>query len=85
MVGTAPTFYSINVTEKLLDCISEGTYPSEETMVLKYIPPVPKPELYLPLGIRPLENRRIIFQCFEAFKSLIVSPSSDTVMQLMPY
>lgn len=42
MIGTAPFFYSITVTEKLLDCLLEGTCPSEKTVVLKYIPPIPK-------------------------------------------
>ena len=73
MVGSAPIFYNIVLTEKLLHCIYDGIYPSEETVVLKYVPPVPVPAHYQSFGIRPLENRRIVFQCLEAFKSLIVS------------
>lgn len=77
MVGTAPIFYHIVVTEKLLGCVSQGTYPSEETVVHKYVPHVPHPYLYGLFGIRRLENRHVVFRCFEAFKPLIVRPSSN--------
>ena len=70
MVGTAPIFYKIEVSKKLLDCLNKGTYPSEETKVLKYVPPVPDFAEYLSSGMRPLETRYVVFQCFEAFKSL---------------
>jgi hypothetical protein len=84
MIGTAPTFYRIVVTEKLLECVREGTYPSEETIVLKHIPRTPDPFEYLPFGIRPLINRRVAFQCFEAFKSFIVCPSPN-MLTIMLY
>ena len=76
MVGTAPVFYKIVVTEKLSRCVSQGTYPSEKTVVQRYVPPVPEPNLY-PHGMRLLENRCAAFQSLEAYKSLIVRPSSD--------
>ena len=81
MFGSAPTFYKFVVTEKLLDCINKGTYPSEETKVLKYLPPVPATQFSQ--GIHNLEYRRVIFQCLEAFKSLIVS--LQTYLFVMPY
>ena len=77
MSAVTPSFYSIVVTEKLLQCLLTGTYPSEKTVVLKYVPPVRSPLEYMSFGIRPLENRRPVFQCFEAFKSLIECPSKN--------
>lgn len=46
--------------------LATSTYPKEETIVLRFIPPVANPETYFSDGIRPLDNRRIILQCFEA-------------------
>jgi hypothetical protein len=41
MVGSAPIFYRIPVTTTLLNALMTATYPAEETVVLRYIPPVP--------------------------------------------
>jgi len=68
MHGTAPVFYRIPVSPQLLEALATSTYPKEETVVLRFIPPVANPETYFSDGIRPLDNRRIILQCFEAFK-----------------
>ena len=73
MVGTAPTFYRVTVTTALIDALATSTYPAESTVVLKYTPPVPDPVNYSIQGMRPLENRRIVFQCLEAFKAVITS------------
>ena len=51
-----------------------ATYPAEETVVLRYIPPVPNPETYRDLGMRSLGNGRIVSQCFEGFIALLVCP-----------
>ncbi|KAF8909712.1 hypothetical protein CPB84DRAFT_1673391 [Gymnopilus junonius] len=72
MVGSSPIFYRVPVTTTLLNALVTATYPAEETIVLRYIPPVPNPETYRDLGMRPLANRRIVLQCFEGFKSLLV-------------
>ena len=72
MHGTAPVFYHIPVSPQLLEALATSTYPKEETVVLRFIPPVANPETYLSDGIRPLDNRRIILQCFEAFKASLV-------------
>ena len=69
MVGSAPYFYRVRVTEALLT-----SYPSEETVVLRFIPPVPDMDLYASEGMRPLRNRSVVFQCFEAFKAALVRP-----------
>jgi len=65
MVGTVPI-----VTATLMDALATLTYPSESTIVLKCVPPIPNPVNYIIRGIRPLENRRIVLQCLEAFNAL---------------
>lgn len=72
MVGTAPIFYRVIVTERLLRALKHGSYPDEETIVLRFVPPVPQREDYLSFGMRPVANRRIVFQCFEGLKTLMV-------------
>jgi hypothetical protein len=77
MTGTTPIFYRIPVTVALLRALATAQYPpaqypDEETVVLRFIPPVPNQGRYRLDGMRPLENRWIILQCFEAFKALIV-------------
>ncbi|KDR73309.1 hypothetical protein GALMADRAFT_100965 [Galerina marginata CBS 339.88] len=71
MMGSAPIFYRIPVTVALLNALVTATYPAEETIVLKYYPPVPNPDTYARLGMRPLGNRRVVLQCLEAFKALL--------------
>ena len=72
MIGTAPIFYRIPVTTALLQALATASYPQEETTVLRYIPPVLNQPRYRIDGMRTLDNRRIILQCFEAFKAAIV-------------
>lgn len=72
MIGTAPIFYRIPVTTALLQALATASYPKEETIVIRHIPCVPHQHRYRSDGMRPLENRRIILQYFEAFKSAIV-------------
>jgi hypothetical protein len=72
MIGTAPIFYRIFVTTALLQALATASYPQEETIVLKFIPPVPNQNRYRIDGMRPFDNRHIILQCFEAFKAVIV-------------
>jgi hypothetical protein len=77
MMGTAPIFYRIPVTTALLQALTTASYPEEETTVLKFIPPVSDQQRYRTDGMRPLDNRRIILQCLEAFKAVIVCPSKN--------
>ena len=72
MVGTAPYFYRVLITEALLTAVETASFLNEETVVLRFIPPVPDMDSYVFDGMRPLENRRIIFQCLEAFKAALV-------------
>ena len=78
MVGISPVFYRVIVTTALIDALVTSTYPVETTTVLRYVPPVPDPENYATEGMRPLENRRVVFQCLEALKEIIIvsCPSS---------
>jgi hypothetical protein len=73
MVGSAPIFYKIPVTEELLTCLATSQYPPHPTIVQKFFPPVPNLSKLSNDGMRPLVNRCIIFRCFEAFKPFVVS------------
>jgi len=55
MVGTTPTFYQIRVTTELLDAVSYGQFPDEETRVRVYTPAVG-----LAHGMLLLDNRSSI-------------------------
>jgi hypothetical protein len=69
--GSAPTFYKIPVTQNLVDAVTTAQYPPDETIVCKLLLPLPNIVNTLEEGMVPLENRRIMFQCFEAFKLLL--------------
>jgi hypothetical protein len=71
MKGTAPIFYKINVTQELVACVAGGTYPQTETVVYAHIPGVPRPDHLWVDGMKPLDNRRIILSCYEAFKKFV--------------
>ncbi|KIJ31389.1 hypothetical protein M422DRAFT_185989 [Sphaerobolus stellatus SS14] len=71
MFGTAPTFYKLPITTALLDSIMTAQFPLRQTIVHKLVPPVPNMAQFLENGMRPLENRRVILQCFEAFKQFV--------------
>ncbi len=66
MVHTSPIFFKITVTQTLSTHIRHGTYPPEETRVTYCYPPVPRPTRSE--GMRPLDNRRKILRCYEAYK-----------------
>ena len=72
MIGTAPIFYRIPVSTQLLDALVTSTYPKEETVVFRFTPPVADEGAYFSEGMRPLDNRRVVLQCFEAFKASMV-------------
>ncbi|KAF8183432.1 hypothetical protein BJ912DRAFT_1044019 [Pholiota molesta] len=78
MLGTAPFFYRIPVSTSLLDALVTSTYPAEKTVVFRYIPRVPDQAQYRYEGMRPLDNRRIVFRCFEALKGLIRANANIT-------
>ncbi|KXN86041.1 hypothetical protein AN958_10598 [Leucoagaricus sp. SymC.cos] len=72
MARTAPIFYCIPVTKKLLGALEHRPYPEEETVILRFMPPIPNMNSYLTSGMQPLENHHIVFQYFKGLKALIV-------------
>ncbi|KAJ7895811.1 hypothetical protein B0H13DRAFT_1885421 [Mycena leptocephala] len=71
MIGTAPTFYQIPVSEALVEAVGRGQYPPAATVVRKLVPPVHNLTDHFCHGMVPLANRRIIFQCLGAFRPVI--------------
>ncbi|KAF9024646.1 hypothetical protein BDZ89DRAFT_1162141 [Hymenopellis radicata] len=69
MVGTTPTFFKIPITETLTTHIRDGTYPPDITTVTFCQPPVPRPQRWE--GMMPLDGRRQILRCYEAFKTVV--------------
>ena len=72
MTGISPIFFKILITSALADAVQFGQYPVEPTMVPMYIPDIPRPARRLREGMRPLDNRRSISACFEAFKQFLI-------------
>jgi hypothetical protein len=68
MVGTFPTFYKIKITADLDQAVRFGQYPESQTVVYRHTPRVPKRRSD---GMRPLENRRLMVQCYEGFKKFV--------------
>jgi len=71
MAGTSPTFYKIPVTTDLEYAVINGLYPENPTQVSKYQPAVPRPSRRWSEGMRPLDARREVIQCYEAFKVVV--------------
>jgi hypothetical protein len=71
MVGTLPTFYKIPVTKELSTAVATGQFPTTPTVVAMHAPDLARDALRLSEGMRPLDNRRTILQCFEAFKPFV--------------
>jgi hypothetical protein len=72
MIGTAPTFYQIPVSEALVEAVGTGQYPPVATVVRKLFPPVHNMRDHLCDGMVPLANRQIILQCLGAFRQVSV-------------
>ncbi|KAF8990189.1 hypothetical protein BDQ17DRAFT_1433954 [Cyathus striatus] len=70
MVGTAPVFFKILVTSIFTHQIEQGIDHTQKSHVEYCHPPVLRPDLLFEEGMKPLDNRRVIFQCFEAFKAI---------------
>jgi hypothetical protein len=71
MIGTGPRFYKININRDLVDAVRDGLFPAEETVIQRFVPPVPNGLSFLRGGMQPLDNRHVCFQCFEALKALL--------------
>jgi hypothetical protein len=68
MFGTFPVFYKIEVTPELDQAIRFGQYPTHATIVQRHTPRVSKKQSE---GMRPLDNRRKILQCYHAFRQFV--------------
>jgi len=70
MRGTMPVFYKIPITAVLVDAVSRGMKPKQETIVDAYIPAFPEPpsDVSVKQSFGCLKSRRVILSCFEAFK-----------------
>ena len=79
MVGTFPRFYKIKVTTDLDRCVRFGQYPEIQTVVYRHTPRVPRRRSD---GMRPLDNRKLVLRCYEAFKK-IVYPALGTLVRLL--
>ncbi|KAJ6465488.1 hypothetical protein C8R47DRAFT_1235714, partial [Mycena vitilis] len=67
--GTSPTFYKVPLTEELVRCVEDGQYPETPTIVAVHNPSLPRPHRRRLEGMKPLDNRIIILECYEAFKT----------------
>jgi len=63
-----PKFYKIEVTKVLNQAIRHGLYPDTTTTVYCHTPQVPREVID---GMVPLDNRKILLRCFEAFKRIV--------------
>ncbi|KAG6379550.1 hypothetical protein JVT61DRAFT_10049 [Boletus reticuloceps] len=71
MTGTSPTFYKIPVTSALVRAVEQGQFPAEQTVVHAHLPELPRPDQRFIEGMQPLDNRYIMFSCFETFRQFI--------------
>jgi hypothetical protein len=71
MLGTSPTFFKIPVTQELASAVELGEYPATPTVVTMHVPDIPRPSCRVAEGMEPLDNRQVIFACFEAFKQFV--------------
>lgn len=71
MAGTLPVFYKVPVTNELAQAIQSGTYPTTPTQVHAHIPSIPRAVSRFSEAMKPLDNRRVLLGCFEAFKQFV--------------
>jgi len=73
-LGTSPTFYKIPISDSLVTAVERGQYPKQETVILAHRPavlPSASAYRYCYRGMIPLDIRRVILSCFEAFKRFV--------------
>ena len=71
MLGTAPTFFKIPITQDLASAVELGEYPATQTVITRHLPDIPRPSYRVAEGMVSLDNREVIFTCFEAFKQFV--------------
>ncbi|CAA7262426.1 unnamed protein product [Cyclocybe aegerita] len=71
--GTSPTFFKIPITLALSRCVELGQHPptSAPTIVTAHVPDVPRPHRRFSEGMKPLDSRRVILECYDAFKKYV--------------
>jgi len=68
MIGTFPRFYKIKITEELDQGVRFAHYPAMKTVIERHTPRVPRRRSD---GMRSLDNRVKILQCYEAFMKVV--------------
>ena len=71
LVGSSPTFYKTPVTKELAQAVALGQFPATPTVVYAHLPAVPRPACRLSEGMKPLDNRKHILACYEAFRQFM--------------
>ena len=71
MMGNFSGFYKIKVTDELNYAILHCQYPEPMTRVHRHTPRVPRRNLD---GMKPLDNRKLVVRCCEAFKQVDFPP-----------
>jgi hypothetical protein len=74
--GTMPVLYKFEITAGLVEAVQTSRYPSKVTKVQRLVPPVARPESLMDEGIVPVDNRRVLLSCLEAFKEVVWMESS---------
>ena len=73
MIGSSPTFYRMNVTPQLSDCIKFGHRPEFETVIWQYV--IPNRPSTSVNAILYKASALHIAECYEALKHLISKPT----------
>ncbi|KAF8554205.1 DNA/RNA polymerase [Imleria badia] len=81
MIGSAPIFYKIPITRELLSAIGAGQFPQTPTIVQCLFPLVANQTQYVQTGMKPLDQRRTVLECFEAFKAFLPSQESASLLK----
>ncbi|CAA7260750.1 unnamed protein product [Cyclocybe aegerita] len=71
VAGTTPTFYKIYVNSELEHSIRHGLYPCMRARVSRHRPAVSRPGHRWSEGMEPLDARKEILRCYEAFKAIV--------------
>jgi hypothetical protein len=67
MIGSTPSFHRVVITPELCRALEIGEEPAHQIVVYTCHPALPVDSH----GMAPKSNRRIILQCYEAFKRFI--------------
>jgi hypothetical protein len=67
MVGTRPFFYQVPVTRQLSECVAEGQFPPQPTVVTRCSPPARRRAFE---GMEVPDYRHIALQYYDAFRGL---------------